>query len=176
MWFSSTLILQLLLLHYHSLFLGIILVAKGHECGGAERFKGYRRSLWACARACERSSDMIVFGTNEFGVNRCKGGRCACYCEDDTIGKCNGKRIEHKGYNLYSKPINSKGKCTAIPCWTKIRQTWLQKLCLIYWYKSLVKIRQNGRNFGLMTKILWNEIFVERKSCPRNFCPIRYGV
>jgi hypothetical protein len=79
---------------------GISLVAKGHECSGAERFKGYRRSLWACARACERSSDMIVYGTNEFGVNRCKGKGCACYCEDATKAKCY-KRVSHKGYNLF---------------------------------------------------------------------------
>ena len=44
---------------------------------------------------------MFIFGTNDFGQNRCDEDGCVCVCEtgakDD--GTCN--MISHDGYNLY---------------------------------------------------------------------------
>jgi hypothetical protein len=80
---------------------GFHLRSKGHECNGAERFKGYKLTPEACGKACEGSSNMFVYGTNDFGVTRCyKGKGCACYCEDATKAQC-FKRVSHKGYNLF---------------------------------------------------------------------------
>ena len=97
-----------------SLFSGFHLRSKGHECNGAERFKGYKPTPEACGKACEGSSDMFVYGTNEFGVTRCyKGKGCACYCEDATKAQC-FKRVSHKGYNLFD--ITGKSKLSGIQC------------------------------------------------------------
>merc|ERR1712180_249154 len=80
---------------------GFSLVEKGHECNGAERNMGYKMTLEECARTCEGTSDMFVYGTNEFGTIRCHEGKgCACYCEDASTRGCK-KRIVHKGYNLF---------------------------------------------------------------------------
>ena len=76
------------------------MVEKGHECNGAERFVGYKKTISECAFVCGRSANMFVFGTNEFGVRRCNRKGCACYCEDATQASCE-KRIVHTGYNLY---------------------------------------------------------------------------
>merc|ERR1711962_236866 len=76
------------------------LVAKGHECNGAERRIGYLPTLESCAKACEGSSDMFIYGTNEFKDPRCKDGKgCVCWCEDASTRGCK-KRIVHKGFNL----------------------------------------------------------------------------
>ena len=44
---------------------------------------------------------MFIFGTNDFGQNRCDEDGCVCVCEtgakDD--GTCN--MVSHDGYNLY---------------------------------------------------------------------------
>jgi len=77
-------------------------VATGRECNGAETYKGYKSSSGACAAACAGRSDMFVYGTNQFGVKRCSGGKCKCYCEDATKAVCR-KVKKHKGYDLYRR-------------------------------------------------------------------------
>ena len=71
------------------------------ECGGEEEFIGRLESVEKCAEACTGVASMFIFGTNDFGKNRCNRKGCKCYCETSaaTDGTCNMKN--HRGYRLY---------------------------------------------------------------------------
>ena len=44
---------------------------------------------------------MFIYGTNDFGENRCDSYGCVCYCELQSVpGRCD-YRVRHKGYRLY---------------------------------------------------------------------------
>ena len=81
---------------------GYELVAKKAQCNGAENRMPDSPSLAACAEACSGKASMFLYGTNEFGNNRCSSdGNCRCLCE---IASANGvctKQVQHTGFNLY---------------------------------------------------------------------------
>ena len=78
------------------------LVAKKAECNGAEHHIGNYPNLAACAEACSGKASMFVYGTNEFGNNRCSSdGTCECYCEYASANGVCTKQIQNTGYNLY---------------------------------------------------------------------------
>ena len=58
-------------------------------------------SVDGCAEACKGQASMFVFGTNDFGVDRCEANGCKCLCE--TSAKADGTCdvVEHTGYRLY---------------------------------------------------------------------------
>ena len=58
-------------------------------------------SIDDCAKACTEHASMFVFGTNDFGVDRCDMTGCNCLCETAarSDGTCN--TADHRGYRLY---------------------------------------------------------------------------
>ena len=77
------------------------------ECTGSETWKNRFHTAAECAQACAKHSDMFIFGTNDYGTNRCTGAGCSCYCElstkEDSSTKlplCNSE-TGHNGYRLY---------------------------------------------------------------------------
>ena len=79
------------------------LVAERKECEGSETNVGWKRTVADCADACRDKSSLFIFGTNDFGTNRCllpcRG--CKCFCENtSTFGICE-QEIDHDGYRLY---------------------------------------------------------------------------
>ena len=77
------------------------LVAETWECGGFEKYAGRKTTLEECAYSCRRSTYMFIYGTNDFGENRCDSSGCVCYCELQSVpGRCD-YRVRHKGYRLY---------------------------------------------------------------------------
>ena len=76
-------------------------VAKGQDCTIAGLIVKCQTSVEACAAACIGVASMFIFGTNEFGNNRCNGNQCACFCETSaSSGSC--RMDSHSGYNLYA--------------------------------------------------------------------------
>ena len=77
------------------------MVAEKKYCSGSELHKGKLQSVDDCASICKGVASMFVFGTNEFGVNRCDSIGCKCFCETSAMdqGTCN--QIDHNGYRLY---------------------------------------------------------------------------
>ena len=55
------------------------LVAIKMECSGEEigNFFWKARHLQDCAKSCVGLSSMFIYGTNDFGTDRCKGDGCA---------------------------------------------------------------------------------------------------
>ena len=80
------------------------LIAKAKECKGSETAQDYLESVDACAHACRGSSEMFVYGTEEFDFSnsRCEGSTCRCICQHDTVNHKCKVLIDHKGYNLYA--------------------------------------------------------------------------
>ena len=80
------------------------LVADKKECDGSEFGIGLVSTLEECAKKCVWSS-MFIYGTNDYGKNRCEGTSCRCICESaaTTVGTCD--QIDHKGYRLYKYKI-----------------------------------------------------------------------
>ena len=80
------------------------------KCGGKEVSRGKRDSVLECAEACYGVALMFVFGTNEFGKDRCNeyGKQCECYCETSARldGTCD--QLDHKGFRLYKYGTPSK--------------------------------------------------------------------
>ena len=55
-----------------------------------------------CAHACKDETQMFIYGTNQYGNNKCDNGKCQCWCEVDTKDfKCKNQ-AEHSGYDLYT--------------------------------------------------------------------------
>ena len=80
-------------------------VADKQECGGSEVNKRGVKDMKSCARECYGVSSMFIYGTNDFGTNRCGeawvGNGCACVCETaaKVEGTCN--MVKHNGYRLF---------------------------------------------------------------------------
>ena len=84
------------------------------ECAGPEVFitphKEHKTgiSIEECAYSCKGISSMFIFGTNDYGDERCWDDKCTCICEtaaaDD--GTCN--QIGHKGYRLFKYEYSGK--------------------------------------------------------------------
>jgi hypothetical protein len=89
---------------------GAVKIEKGQECAGKDyKYQGVAHSLADCEKRC-KSTDIFIYGTNEFGTVRCYGNRgCRCYCyyRDTTISACRKTEV-HKGYNLYGFYQNRK--------------------------------------------------------------------
>ena len=84
----------------------ISLVVEKKECDGSKVpfGDGGVLSLIECANGCSMmKASMFIFGTNDFGENKCnEGGKkgCRCYCETSAkAGECNQK--DNNGYRLY---------------------------------------------------------------------------
>ena len=86
---------------YFKIIVGWSLVAEEKECSGSGLWMGYLDSIEACVAKCRGVASMFIFGTNDFGYNRCYSEKCACYCETSAKdeGTCN--LISHSGYRLY---------------------------------------------------------------------------
>ena len=84
------------------------MVGEKKECKGKDVDQGQKDSLEDCAKACIGKASMFIFGTNDFGVDRCDGESCQCFCETsaNADGTCN--MVENKGYRLYK--LRSLGK------------------------------------------------------------------
>ena len=89
---------------YFVLLLEWEVVADKMECDGSEFSIGMVSTLEECAKKCVWSS-MFIYGTNDFGSNRCDETGCRCICESaaKTIGTCD--QVDHKGYRLYKYKI-----------------------------------------------------------------------
>ena len=81
------------------------MVEEKKECSGQEYSAGFYSEIHDCASSCKGKSSMFIFGTNEFGNNRCnmpgKPTGCACICEVAASGYGTCDTIGHTGYNLY---------------------------------------------------------------------------
>ena len=78
-----------------------MLVTEKKECMGLETWQGYQTSISECANKCKSKSTVFLFGTNDFGVERCNSDGCACMCETgaNSDGSCD--MVPHNGYRLY---------------------------------------------------------------------------
>ena len=107
--------LNIIPLHFHIFqtldnheFIFIILLDYEHladkqECsGGKETFKGRFKNVGECAAACRGESQLFIYGTNDYGNNRCNStGFCKCYCEHNSEEfRC--PTTSHTGYRLYA--------------------------------------------------------------------------
>ena len=78
-----------------------MLVAEKKECMGSETWQGYQTSISECAYKCKRKSTIFLFGTNDFGVERCNKDGCACMCETSVNSDGSCDMVPHNGYRLY---------------------------------------------------------------------------
>ena len=81
--------------------LGWVFVEDKKECAGSKIKTGSFPFVADCAAKCEGISAMFIFGTNDYGRNRCKDQDCDCYCETSAsiYGSCNQQ--SHDGFRLY---------------------------------------------------------------------------
>jgi len=77
------------------------LVGEKQECRGEEEYIGRFETVEECGEACGGVATMFIFGTNDFGKNRCNRKGCKCICEVEAAydGTCDVKK--HRGYRLY---------------------------------------------------------------------------
>ena len=107
------------------------LVAEQQECGGFEKYAGSKKTLEECANSCQRSTYMFIYGTNDFGENRCKSSGCECYCElQSKAWECD-YRVKNKGYRLYKYKSDNTGenetlrdKIQFLRCWIHISRIY----------------------------------------------------
>ena len=77
------------------------IVGEQQECEGREIGKGKMDSIDDCAKACREHASMFVFGTNDFGVDRCDLTGCNCLCETGARSDGTCDTADHRGYRLY---------------------------------------------------------------------------
>ena len=67
-----------------------------------------KKSIIDCANECKGKASMFIFGTNDFGNDRCSEQGCSCSCEISATrgGTCN--MVSHTGYRLYKFLDNGK--------------------------------------------------------------------
>ena len=58
-------------------------------------------SITECAESCEELASMFIFGTNEFGNDRCSSDGCKCICETSADDDGNCETVQHDGYRLF---------------------------------------------------------------------------
>ena len=79
-----------------------VLVASRMECAGSEVSVGEASSIDECANKCEGIAEMFIFGTNDFGTNRCSdNGLCRCFCETSSSYDATCQQTSHNGYRLF---------------------------------------------------------------------------
>ena len=76
-------------------------MAEKKECSGSEKRMGSFKHIYECASKCKGVASMFVFGTNDFGVNRCDSNGCECYCETSATVEGTCSQRNHEGFNLY---------------------------------------------------------------------------
>ena len=93
---------------------GWSLVGEKQECRGEEEYIGRFETVEECGDACGGVATMFIFGTNDFGKNRCNRNGCKCICEVEAAydGTCNVKT--HRGYRLYRYDTWGKYICLNI--------------------------------------------------------------
>ena len=84
------------------------LVEEKKECTGEEVNKGGKDSIDQCAMACSRLSSMFVFGTNDFGNDRCFSDGCKCICETGAKDDGTCDTVGHNGFRLYRYSTSSE--------------------------------------------------------------------
>lgn len=93
-----------------------VLVADKMECGGSEETTGYFSSLEECAGSCQKISSMFIFGTNDYGTDRCQNGTCRCFCETAATADGICSQINHNGFRLYKyQSTGATLTCTSWP-------------------------------------------------------------
>ena len=90
------------------------LVEEKKECGGEEVNEGGMDSIDQCAMTCSRRSSMFIFGTNDFGNDRCFSDGCKCVCETAAKDEGTCDTVDHNGFRLYRFVTSSKYKCHRI--------------------------------------------------------------
>ena len=88
-----------------------VLVAEKKECDGLEILfndEESKNSIVDCANECKGKASMFLYGTNDFGNDRCSENGCSCSCEISATrgGTCN--MVSHTGYRLYKFLDNGK--------------------------------------------------------------------
>ena len=89
-------------------FLEWSLVGEEEECGDDEIYVGRKETIGGCATACHGRSSMFIFGTNDFGEDRCNGDGCTCFCESSAENNGTCSTMLNKGYRLYRFDTSSK--------------------------------------------------------------------
>ena len=77
------------------------LVSEKKECGGSEIYQQHQNSISHCSNECRGKASMFIFGTNDFGQNRCYEDGCICVCETGAKDDGTCDMVSHDGYNLY---------------------------------------------------------------------------
>ena len=87
---------------------GFTLVANAKECSGTELDVDDFKTVQECADRCYGTSSMFIYGTNDFGANKCKKKyhwwgdiQCPCYCETAATKRGECTIVHHSGYKLY---------------------------------------------------------------------------
>ena len=71
------------------------------ECTGDEVPQGRLNDVESCAKACKDTSSMFIYGTNDFGEDRCYANGCECTCETSALADGTCTTASHNGYRLY---------------------------------------------------------------------------
>ena len=78
-----------------------LLVEEKVECVAPEVVKERTHDIETCAKSCQGVSSMFIFGTNDFGDNRCNADGCRCICETSALADGTCTTVSHNGYKLY---------------------------------------------------------------------------
>ena len=89
-------------------FLEWSLVGEEEECDDDEIYVGRKETVDGCVTACFGRSSMFIFGTNDFGGDRCNGNGCKCFCESSAENNGTCGTVTNKGYRLYRFGTSSK--------------------------------------------------------------------
>ena len=80
-------------------------MADREECTGYDfEIKPYLQGAEECAFACKGVASMFIFGTNDFGTNRCSTSnrsKCKCWCQKGASADGSCSAHNHNGYKLY---------------------------------------------------------------------------
>lgn len=90
-----------------NIFLDFMLVQKASACLAKDSldqiWKGQVTSPEACANACRGTSQMFLYGTNEFGGTGCaENVGCECHCSLQTENYRCRKTVKNLRLNLYA--------------------------------------------------------------------------
>ena len=77
------------------------LIAEQVECAGTEVGRGVLGDVRSCAEACSGISSLFIYGTNDFGGDRCYETGCNCICETAANADGTCARSGHAGYRLF---------------------------------------------------------------------------
>ena len=78
-----------------------LMVEEKVECTGNEVTKGRLNDVESCAKSCKDTSSMFIFGSNDFGAERCYANGCECACETSALSDGTCTTTPHNGYRLY---------------------------------------------------------------------------